>query len=274
MVSVATPYGTIETEVLEVVPETPTIKTFKLRPRDPIAFAPGQFIDVQIPGVGEAPFTPSSLYTDTETLAVSIMRVGRVTEIIHQLTPGDVIGVRGPLGTGYPLDYFAGKEILVVGGGCGFAPLRSLMYALFEESDRFKKLLFRGGCRNVREMLYFNEIQEWGQRPDLDLVLTVDEGSPEWNGSVGVVTTILDDLNMDCRAGIAVVCGPPVMMKFATRKVLELGFAESNIFLSMEKNMSCGLGKCGHCRLGTYYCCKDGPVFSYDRIKGFPEIWE
>jgi NAD(P)H-flavin reductase len=148
------------------------------------------------------------------------------------------------------------------------------MYALFEESDRFKKLLFRGGCRTVGEMLYFDEMQQWAQRPDLDLVLTVDQGSPEWTGPVGVVTAILDGLDMECREGIAVICGPPVMMKFATRKVLELGFAESNIFLSMEKNMSCGIGKCGHCRLGTYYCCKDGPVFSYDRIKAFPEIWE
>lgn len=274
MVSTANPYRTIATEVLEVIPETPSIKTFMLRPREPLVFAPGQFIDLQIPGIGEAPFTPSSRYTVPEHLAVTIMRTGRVTEIIHELKPGDVVGVRGPLGTGYPLDRFAGREVLVVGGGCGFAPLRSLMYALFERSGEFKKLIFRGGCRNPKEMLYYGELQEWALRPDLDLLLTVDEATSEWKGPVGVVTTILDGLDMDCHSGVAVVCGPPVMMKFATRKLLELGFQDDSLYLSMEKNMSCGLGKCGHCRLGTYYCCKDGPVFSYDRIKTLPGVWD
>jgi sulfite reductase subunit B len=268
------PYRPIESKVLEVITETPTIKTLRLQPVEPIPFAPGQFIDLTVPGVGEAPFTPSCRSNGGTEIAVSVMRVGRVTEHIHQLAPGDTVGLRGPYGTGYPLDRFKGKEVLVVGGGCGFAPLRSLMYALFDASKEFKKLVFRGGCRNPKELLYRDEMLQWGRRDDLDFLLTVDHGDESWDGPVGVVTTILDGMDFDCSSGVGIVCGPPVMMKFATRKLLEMGISEDRIYLSMEKNMSCGIGKCGHCRLGTYYCCKDGPVFAYSDIKDYPNIWD
>ncbi len=268
------PYRLIETDVVDVVTETPTIKTLRLKPKEEISFEPGQFIDLTVPGVGEAPFTPSSRSSVKEMIDVTIMRVGKVTEKIHQLTPGDIVGLRGPYGTGYPLEKFRGKEVLVVGGGCGLAPLRSLMYAFFDMSGQFKKLFFRGGCKIPREFLYRDELKEWGRRDDLDLLLTVDEGDEEWRGPVGVVTTILDGIDMNYEHGISVVCGPPIMMKFGTRKLLDMGFSEDNIYLSMEKNMSCGIGKCGHCRLGIYYCCKDGPVFAYSQIKDFPGIWD
>ncbi|NQS99901.1 MAG: FAD/NAD(P)-binding protein [Candidatus Omnitrophica bacterium] len=268
------PYRPIETVVLEVTPETPTIKTIKLRPKEKISFTTGQFIELTIPGVGEAPFTPSSEPSVKDVIEVTVMKVGKVTEKIHQLKTGDIVGLRGPFGKGYPLNEFKGKEVLVVGGGCGFAPLRSLMYSLFEIRGELKKLLFRGGCKTPQELVYRSETEKWGQRKDLDLRLTVDEGDGEWAGHVGLVTTILDNLDMDCQKGIAVVCGPPIMMKFASQKLLNLGFQEENLFLSMEKNMSCGIGKCGHCRLGIYYACKDGPVFKYSQIKDSPEIWE
>ena len=274
MVDNGNPYAVIRSDVLDVISETPTIKTLRLKPDRPIPFKAGQFIDLTVPGVGEAPFTPSSRSSNPEEIAVTIMRVGKVTERIHELQAGDVVGLRGPYGSQYPLDEFRGREVLVVGGGCGFAPLRSLMYALFDMSGEFARLYFRGGCRRSKELLYREEMEEWRRRDDLDLVLTVDEGDPEWRGPVGVVTTILDDVSMNFREGVAVVCGPPVMMKFATLKVLDMGFAEENIFLSMEKNMSCGVGKCGHCRLGTYYCCTDGPVFRYSQIKDHPGIWD
>ena len=268
------PYRPIETEVVDVMTETPTIKTLVLKPKEPIPFKAGQFIELTVPGVGEAPFTPSSRPSEKDIIHVTIMRVGKVTEKIHQLQKGDTVGLRGPLGNGYPLDDYKGKEILVVGGGCGFAPLRSLMYAFFARSGAFKKLFFRGGCKTSKELLFHSEIQEWAKRDDLNLKLTVDVGDKDWQGPVGVVTTILDDVKMDCKQGIGVVCGPPIMMKFATKKLLEMGFKEENIYLSMEKNMSCGIGKCGHCRLGIYYACKDGPVFQYNKIKTYPEIWD
>jgi sulfite reductase subunit B len=270
----ANPYRPIKADVLDVIAETPTIKTIKLKPEEKITFATGQFIELTIPGVGEAPFTPSSRPAVKDMLAVTVMKVGKVTEKIHQLEKGDIVGLRGPFGQGYPLDEFKNKEILVVGGGCGFAPLRSLMYSLFEMRGDLKKLFFRGGCKTPGELVYRSETEEWGKREDLDLKLTVDVGDSEWEGNVGVVTTILDDLDMDCQNAIAIVCGPPIMMKFATEKLLGMGFKDGNIYLSMEKNMSCGIGKCGHCRIGIYYACKDGPVFSYDKIKDFPGIWE
>ncbi|UCD15207.1 MAG: FAD/NAD(P)-binding protein [Candidatus Omnitrophota bacterium] len=271
---ISNPYRPIEATVIKVIAETPTIKTVRFKPKEPITFQTGQFIELTIPGVGEAPFTPSSRPSAKDIMEVTVMKVGKVTDKIHQLKEGDTIGVRGPLGTGYPINEFKGKEVLVIGGGCGFAPLRSLMYEFFDHSEEFKNLFFRGGCKNPQELLYRNEINEWAKRDDLNLKLTVDKGDAAWKGNVGLVTTILDDIAMDYANGIAVVCGPPVMMKFITKKALEMGFKEENIYLSMEKNMSCGIGKCGHCRLGTYYACKDGPVFKYSKIKNFHQIWD
>lgn len=270
----ANPYHPIQAKVIEVITETPTIKTIRFVPEELITFKTGQFVEVTIPGVGEAPFTPSSRPSIRDYMEVSVMRVGKVTQKIHELKTGDVIGVRGPFGNGYPMDEFRGKEILVVGGGCGFAPLRSLMYTFFDLMREFKKLFFRGGCKNPSEFLYRKEIEEWKKRDDLNMDLTVDRGDDTWKGNVGLVTNLLDKVPMDFKSGIAVVCGPPIMMKFVTEKLLGLGIPKSNLYLSMEKNMSCGIGKCGHCRLGTYYPCKDGPVFPYDKIKSFHEIWD
>ena len=268
------PYSPVETEVIDVTTETPTIKTIRFKPKEPIPFAAGQFVELTIPGVGEAPFTPSSRPARKDVMEVTVMKVGKVTERVHELKKGDIIGIRGPLGKGYPIEKFNDKEILVVGGGCGLAPLRSLMYELFDRSGDFKKVFFRGGCKVPKELLYRNEIKSWEKRKDLDLELTVDKGDSSWKGNVGVVTTIMDGIDMNCKEGIAIVCGPPIAMKFATKKLLEMGFKDENIYLSMEKNMSCGIGKCGHCRIGTYYACKDGPVFTYDKIKDFHEIWD
>jgi sulfite reductase subunit B len=269
------PYRPIETEVLDVMTETPTIKTLKLKPKEELTFETGQFIELTVLGVGEAPFTPSSRPAIRDSIEVSVMRVGKVTEAIHNLKKGATVGLRGPFGTGYPMDEYLGKEVLVVGGGCGFAPLRSLMYEFFDHSGEFKALFFRGGCKTSNDFLYKEEIDTWSKRNDLDVVLTVDEAKDgEWKGNVGVVTTILDGIPMNHASGVGIVCGPPIMMKFTTKKLLELGFKEENIYLSMEKNMSCGLGKCGHCRLGIYYACNDGPVFRFDKIKNFPNIWD
>lgn len=269
----ANPYSPIETKVIDSIVETPTIKTLKLKPQKPIAFAAGQFVELTVPGVGEAPFTPSSRPAVKDMLYLTVMKAGMVTEAVHHLEKGDTVGLRGPLGTGYPIELFKNREILVVGGGCGFAPLRSLMYTLFERSGEFKKLLFRGGCKSSKELLYRKELEQWGERQDLDIQLTVDEGDASWKGHVGLVTTLLDDVDINFSKGVAIVCGPAIMMKFATAKLSELGFQDRNIYLSMERHMSCGIGKCGHCRIGTYYVCHDGPVLSYDKVKRFPDVW-
>jgi sulfite reductase subunit B len=268
------PYRPIETEVLDVITESPTIKTLKLKPKEEIAFETGQFIEMAVPGFGEAPFTPSSDPAVKDIMDVTIMKVGKVTGEVHRLKDGDIVGLRGPYGKGYPLDTFKAKEVLVLGGGVGLAPLRSLLYALFGRIKDFKKVYFRYGAKTPEDIIYKPQVEEWSKRGDLDFRITVDKGDDSWKGHVGLVTTILDDMAIDPSQGIAIVCGPPIMMKFATFKLLELGFKDENIYLSMEKNMSCGIGKCGHCRIGIYYACKDGPVFTYDKIKDFPNIWD
>jgi len=269
------PYRPIETQIIDVIVETSNICTLKMVLKEPIEFKAGQFIELTVPGVGEAPFTPSSNPRTNDNMEVSVMNVGKVTAKIHQLSKGDIIGIRGPFGTGYPLDDFLDQEILVVGGGCGFAPLRSLLYEFFNMSGQFKKIFFKGGCKSPEDFLYKSQTEEWSKRDDIDIELTVDStNGSEWKGHVGVVTTILDNIDMDCSCGVCVICGPPIMMKFATQKALDLGFKPDKIYLSMEKNMSCGLGKCGHCRIGNYYACKDGPVFTYDEIRDSPVIWD
>ncbi|MCX5678822.1 MAG: FAD/NAD(P)-binding protein [Candidatus Omnitrophica bacterium] len=269
------PYAFIDAEVLKVTDETSNIKTFTLRPRADISFRAGQFMEVTLPGIGEAPFTPSSNHNFKETLDFTIMSAGRVTKLLHQAKAGDVIGLRGPYGAKYPLDVFKGKEVFIVGGGVGLAPLRALLYALFNDVNDYKKIILRYGARSPSDIVYKGEIDSWKTKAGhVDIMVSCDVGDPSWNGHVGLVTTILKTEGLDVNNAVAIVCGPPIMMKFATFKLLDLGFKDSQIYLSMEKNMSCGIGKCGHCRIGPYYACKDGPVFSYDKIKGLPNIWD
>jgi len=269
------PYEYIEAEIVNIVTETPNIKTFTIKPKKEIGFRAGQFMDVTIPGVGEAPFTPSSNHNATKTLDFTIMSAGRVTRLLHQMKRGDVVGVRGPYGLGYPLDSFKSKEIFIVGGGVGLAPLRALLYALFNDINDYKKIVVKYGARTPKDIVYKQEIESWKDKArHVAVEITTDIGDETWKGNVGLVTTILKDLNIDMNNTFSIVCGPPIMMKFVTFKLLDLGFKDSQIHLSMEKNMSCGIGKCGHCRVGPYYACKDGPVFTYDKLKDLPNIWD
>jgi sulfite reductase subunit B len=265
------PYMPVTAEIQTIVSETPSIKTFVLRPREEVHFRTGQFVELTLPGLGEAPFTPSSSPQVRETLDITVMKAGRVTALLHEMHAGQALGVRGPFGAGYPVDNFVGREVLIVGGGCGLAPLKSLVLALFARQGDFKRILLRYGAKTPADIPYKRELEDWSGR--IDVKLTVDVGSPEWTGSVGVVTRLLDEVDVDRANAAVIICGPPIMMMYATRRVLELGFPPSDIWLSMEKNMSCGIGKCGHCRLGAHYVCKDGPVFRYDDIKDLPEIW-
>lgn len=268
------PYRSIEAEILEVIEETPNIKTFVVKPKERIGFETGQFMEVSVPGCGEGPFTPSSNPKDTSKLEFTIMNVGRVTKVLHEMKKGDTVGLRGPYGRGYALDEFKGKEVLIVGGGVGLAPLRSLVYALFNEPDKYKKIHIKYGARTSKDIVYKKEVGTWAKDGRSEVMLTVDTGDSSWKGHVGLVTTILDNLKIDLKDAVSIVCGPPIMMKFVTFKLTEIGFKPEKIYLSMEKNMSCGAGKCGHCRLGNYYSCKEGPVFPYKVIKEYPNIWD
>jgi NAD(P)H-flavin reductase len=267
-------YQPIEATIEDIISESANIKTFVLRPREALSFKTGQFIELSLPGIGEAPFTPSSNPNITETIDVTIMKAGRVTSLLHSIARGAVVGIRGPYGKGYPLGQFEGKDILILGGGVGLAPLRSLLFSLFSDIEKYNKVLLRYGARSPSDIIYKEAIPLWSKKKKVDIVTTVDIGDPEWKGNVGLVTTILKDLPLDLKKAVAIVCGPPIMMKFGVLKLLDIGFKPKDIYLSMEKNMSCGLGKCGHCRIGRFYTCKDGPVFTYEELKEIPDIWD
>ena len=269
------PYCPVRAEITGIIEETPTIKTFAVRPERSISFRTGQFIELTVPGLGEAPFTPSSNPKIKDSMEITIMNVGRVTSCLHGMRKGDVIGLRGPYGSGYPLDDLAGREILIVGGGVGLAPLRSLILDLLNDRGRYKKIVLKYGARSPQDLVYKDLLKEWAGNEGLDLELTVDKGDGAWKGNVGLITTLLKkDMGLDMKNSAAIVCGPPIMMKFTTFRLVELGYKDKDLYLSMEKNMSCGIGKCGHCRIGPYYACKDGPVFTYDKIKAYHSIWE
>ena len=268
------PYQPIEAVIEEVISETPTIKTFVLKPIRAIEFKTGQFVELTFPGIGEAPFTPSSSPNIKEKMDLTIMNVGRVTNYFHNISKDTVLGIRGPYGNGYPIENFVDKEILIVAGGVGLAPLRSLILSLFSKIENYKKILLCYGARTPKDILYKDQIPQWAKKKKTEIRLTVDVGDETWKGNVGLVTSILKDLSLDLNNVISCVCGPPVMMKFTTLRLLALGFKPDRIYLSMEKNMSCGLGKCGHCRIGKYYVCRNGPVFRYEDIKDIPDVWD
>ena len=273
----ATLYMPIPAIIERIEDETPDIKTFTIRPVEPIPFAAGQFVELAVPGIGEAPFTPSSSPKISDFMEITIMRTGRVTDWLHNMKEGDELGVRGPMGRAYPIADFHGREILIVGGGCGVGPLRSLLLALIDDLDAYARIIVRYGARSADSIVFKDaQMHGWNQGGALDVMLTVDEESNNWDGHVGMITDILEEDYLDCPAsdGIAVMCGPPVMMKYGTNKLLERGYRPENIYLSMERNMSCGIGQCGHCRLGCYYICKDGPVFSYDELQNDRGLWD
>lgn len=267
-------YSPVEAVIEDIIIETQNIKTFVVRPKNEFSFRTGQFIELTLPGIGEAPFTPSSDPNVKDKFDVTIMNAGRMTGMLHSIAKNSTIGLRGPYGKGYPLDRFAGKDILIVGGGVGLAPLRSLLFSLFAGIDKYNKVVLCYGARTSRDIVYKEALPEWAKLDKVKVTVTVDIGDESWPGNVGLVTTILNDTGVDVKNAVCIVCGPPIMMKFVTFKVLDLGFSPADIYLSMEKNMSCGLGKCGHCRVGKHYACKDGPVFTYEQLKDLPDIWD
>ncbi len=267
-------YKPLLARLIEVIEESPLIKTFVLIPEKEFKFSTGQFIELSVDGIGEAPFTPSSSPLISDRLEVTVMKTGYVTEIMHNLKPGATMGIRGPYGRGYPVEKFYGKEVLILGGGCGLAPIRSLLYALEHVKDYLEKVILCYGSKTPEDCIYKPLFNRLNSIDKFEAYRTVDKGDEEWDGSVGVAPTLLNNVRVNVGNSVAVVCGPPIMMKYGTMKILEMGYKDEQIYLSMEKNMSCGLGKCGHCMMGGFFVCKDGPVFTYNEIKDQPNIWD
>ncbi len=267
-------YYPIEAEVIKVIPETPTIKTWRFKLSEPMTFRAGQFVQLTIPGIGEAPFTPSSEPGTVDEMEITILRAGRVTDYLHDyIGEGDLVGIRGAFGEGYPLDKFLGKNVLVVGGGVGLAPMRAGLYGLFQRIDDFKRVSIKFGSRSPEDFCFTDQFDEWAKKPHTDLTLTIDRPAPGWTGQVGVVTVLLEELDMDIADTYVISCGPEIMLKFVTLKLLEKGFDPYHIYLSMNRRMSCGLGKCHRCNIGPYYICKDGPDMCYGDIMKYPNVF-
>ncbi len=238
------------------------------------AFAPGQFMMLYVFGVGEAPISISGDARDSRTLAHTIRAVGGVTRALRNLRPGDVLGVRGPYGSAWPVAAARGRDVVIVAGGIGLAPLRPVIYHLLRRREDYGHINICCGARSPGDILYTGELQRWREEGDMQVMVTVDHGDPGWRGQVGVVTELLDRVRCDPANTLAFTCGPEIMMRFTVRKLRELGIAGEAIHVSMERNMHCAVGFCGHCQFGPLFVCKDGPVFPWPRIAPFFGIRE
>jgi len=237
----------------------------------PFDYQPGQFAFVSAFGVGEAPFGLASTQERTSTLEFAVNRVGTVTAALHALEPGAVVGVRGPLGNSFPLDQMRGKNIVVLGGGIGGAPLRPVIHTILDNRSEYGDLTILWAARKPSLLVFTDEYEAWRAAPTTELHLTVDEGDARWEGSVGLITELLDRVAPSAEDSVAIVCGPPIMIKFAVLGLQKLGFADEQMIMTLEAKMKCGIGKCGRCNMGEKFVCLHGPVFSYAEVSQF---WE
>lgn len=263
-------------KVIEVIPESTTIVTLKLKLIDEKAmrnfsFKPGQFILLSVFGQGEITLGMSSGSYQKDHISVSVNKLGRVSQALHRLSVGDVVGIRGPYGNSFPIDKMKGKDIWIIGGGCGIAPLRSLLFDLLERKEDYKKITLLFGARSVSDLPYKEDCRTWENTPNVKTICTVDPGgeAPDWKGEIGFVPSVLEQLKPDPKDKIIITCGPPIMIKFVNQVLEKFKFDPEQIITTLEMKMKCGLGKCGRCNIGEFYLCRDGPVFTYKQIQGF-----
>jgi NAD(P)H-flavin reductase len=257
-------YIPMQAEIVDIDIESPNTYLISLKLLDDVDFAykPGQFVMVSVFGLGECPISITSSPT-RKTLQLCIRRAGKITNGIMDSRVGDILGIRGPCGNGFPLDLMK-KDILIAGGGSGFATLRSLINYIVDRRAEFGEVAVAYGARTVRDLYFMQEYKGW-QQAGIEVGITVDIGDESWKGNVGLVTSLMDKFRLP--PGSAAICGPPVMINAVARKLMDRGFDHSDIYVSMERHMKCGVGKCEHCMIGPYHACQDGPVFSYDKVK-------
>jgi len=259
-------------EITDIRQETYDTKTFRLRFVEPARWdafrhRPGQFVEISVFGVGEAPFCLASPRNGADTFEITVRSTGMVTEALHALRAGHRVGVRGPLGNGFPFDEVKGRSILFVGGGIGLPPLRPLIWEMLGARAEFAGITVLYGARTPADLVYKEDLEEWSGQGDVECMVTVDVADESWTGNVGVVGTLFPKAAIDPSSTVAFVCGPPIMIRFVVTDLLGLGFAEESIYTTLERHMRCGVGKCNHCLIGDKYVCTDGPVFSYQQMK-------
>jgi len=257
--------------------EAPGVKTFRLKfeneqEAESFSFKAGQFGEYSILGVGESTFCIASSPTRKGYIECTFRQAGKVTSALSLAEEGDVVGFRGPYGNTFPLEDWKGKSLLFIAGGIALPPMRCVIWNALDTRENFKDITIVYGAKSVDDLVYKDELAEWRERPDVRLVTTVDPGgeTPQWEGEVGFVPTILEKTAPSSENTIAIVCGPPIMIKFTFPVLEKLGFTEEHIFTTLENRMKCGFGKCGRCNVGEVYVCKDGPVFSYEQLKLLP----
>jgi NAD(P)H-flavin reductase len=256
-------------------PETIDVTTFRVTidgsdGTGKFKYKSGQFAEVSVLGVGEAPISISSSPTRSGAIEFSIRRVGELTNALHELKPTDKIGIRGPFGNFFPLEEMKGQNLLIIGGGIGLAPLRSVILNVFDNRAKYAKIDIIYGARSPQDLVFTSEYEEWQAVDNTRLHLTVDRGDEKWKGNVGLVPTFLKEIKPSPENTTGITCGPPIMIKFVIEALHELGFSSENIITTMERRMKCGVGKCGRCNIGNKYVCLDGPVFTLKQLKEMP----
>ncbi len=268
-------YSPMEGTIVKTEQMTESEKYFeiKLEGGKPLGNLPGQFVQLSIFGIGEAPISVSSSPTkeDQSTFEIVVRNVGMFTQALHKLDVGDKIGVRGPFGRSFPIDNLKGNDLIFVAGGLGIVPLRSLINFVIDKRRDFGAVSILLGCKSPNERLFVEEIDKWSNLTDINYACTVDKAAPDWKGNVGVITTLIPGVDIDVKKTYAVVVGPPIMYKFVIKELIAKGVPADKIVLSLERRMKCGLGKCGHCQINDKYVCQDGPTFLYSELKGLEE---
>jgi len=265
-------------EVLETTQHTVDVKSIRIRFRDDekqknFSFHVGQFGLYSVFGYGESTFNICSSSNWKDYIEFCFRKTGRVTEAMWNVVSGDTIGFRGPYGNAYPMAQWEGKDLVFVGGGIAMPPIRCAIWYALENREKYGKITIVYGARSVGDLVYRTDLAKWAEYPNVDILQTVDPGgeTPEWNGKVGFVPKILEEAQFDAKNAVALVVGPPIMIKFSLLVLAHAGMSDADIYTSLENRMKCGVGKCGRCNCGPFYVCKEGPVFSQEQLKKLPD---
>jgi len=263
-------------EITNIIRLTEMEKLFHLRiidetERERFSFLPGQFVMLEVPGYGEVPISISGSTSQKGLIKLCIRRAGVVTSMLHKAGPGARIGIRGPFGTHFPMEKMKGHDILLIAGGLGLAPLRAPIFYVTENRADFQKVHILYGTKDPSQLLFDYQYDQWRRIDGVNLSIIVEKPDENWNGPVGLITKLLDDIDVDLDDAYAIVCGPPIMFKFVCNNLSEAGMPMHRMFVSLERRMHCGMGKCCRCNVGSTYVCKDGPVFDYWTVKNLKE---
>ena len=264
-------------QIENIIEETSDVRTFRLKFKkaedaEKFSFKAGQFGEYSVFGEGESTFCIASAPTRKDYIECTFRKAGRVTNGLANLEVGDTVGFRGPYGNTFPIEEWEGKNLLYIAGGIALPPMRCVIWNTIDLREKYKDITIVYGARSVGDLVYKQELKEWEDRPDIKLITTVDPGgqTADWKGEIGFVPMVLEKVAPSSANTIAILCGPPVMIKFTMPVLKKLGFQDKDIYTTLENRMKCGFGKCGRCNVGKVFVCKDGPVFSYEQILSLP----